>query len=288
MSLAGSLEEFFAAQMEAWPLLRDGIDSLGRMRKRRLPTRWFEVEARHLPHRMASATAKVDPESVKSRPCFLCSANLPPEERGLPFDREFSLYCNPFPILDRHVTIVHRDHRPQQIEGYVGTMLDIAAALPGYFVLYNGAECGASAPDHLHFQAALRNVFPIGRPDARTDGLAIRLEDLDRQRLLDRLNRLLVGLRRITGRQPEPLINVAICWEEGKWRAFVFPRGKHRPESFYSGDFTLSPGSIDLCGILVVSVESDFEKLRAEDVTAVFEEVTLPSKQFRELAALDV
>ena len=74
---------------------------------------------------------------------------------------DFTIYCNPYPIVDRHVTIVHREHTPQQIAGQLGALLDLAKALPGYFVIYNGPECGASAPDHLHFQAGLRTLFPI-------------------------------------------------------------------------------------------------------------------------------
>ena len=112
----------------------------------------------------------VDAASIAQRQCFLCPTNLDPEEQGIPFDSEFTLYCNPFPILERHLTIVHADHRPQRIAGQFGAFLKLAQALPDSFIIYNGPECGASAPDHLHFQSCSRAVFPIDR-DILHDGL---------------------------------------------------------------------------------------------------------------------
>src|SRR5947208_9508720 len=122
---------------------------------------------------MGSTTALVDPESVAERPCFLCGANLPSEEEGLQFDENFVMYCNPFPIVDHHLTIAHREHYSQRIANRFGNMLDIAAALPGYFVIYNGPECGASAPDHMHFQAGSRKLFPIERDVERANGMIV-------------------------------------------------------------------------------------------------------------------
>ena len=99
--------------------------------------------------------------SIAQRRCFLCAENLDPEEQGIPFEDGFTLYCNPFPILERHLTIVHKDHKPQRISGHVDSLLKIAAALPDSCIIYNGPQCGASAPDHLHFQSCARAIFPI-------------------------------------------------------------------------------------------------------------------------------
>ena len=153
------VEDLFKRQLRAWPQLSTGVEGLARATTRSVRTDWFDIYIRHIPHRMASTTAGVDRESVAKRPCFLCPANLPSEEEGLPFDENFTIYCNPFPIVDRHLTIAHREHGSQRIADQFGNMLDLAAALPGYFIVYNGPECGASAPDHMHFQAGSRYCF---------------------------------------------------------------------------------------------------------------------------------
>ena len=160
------IEELFKRQARAWPQLAKGIDGLAQAKTRPVRIDWFDIFIRHIPHRVGSTTAPVDRESVAKRPCFLCPGNLPPEEEGLRFDQDFTIYCNPFPIVERHLTIAHREHRLQRIANQFGNMLDLAAALPGYFVIYNGPECGASAPDHMHFQAGSRGLFPIEKDTA--------------------------------------------------------------------------------------------------------------------------
>src|SRR6516162_8202621 len=155
------IDQLFQEQVQSWPRLARGVEGLEQAQTRPVRIDWFDVFVRHIPHRVASTTAAVDPESVAKRPCFLCTGNLDPEERGIAFNSNYTIYCNPFPIVDHHLTIVHRDHGIQRIAGEVGAMLDLAAALTGYFVIYNGPECGASAPDHMHFQAGSRDLFPI-------------------------------------------------------------------------------------------------------------------------------
>ena len=53
---------------------------------------WFDISIRHIPHRVLSTTAAVDAQSVAQRPCFLCAGNLPPEEEGMQFDENFTIY----------------------------------------------------------------------------------------------------------------------------------------------------------------------------------------------------
>jgi hypothetical protein len=241
---------------------------------------------------MTSTTASVARESVAKRPCFLCAANLPPEEEGLQLDDDFTIYCNPFPIVDRHLTIAHREHRSQRIANQFGSMLDIASRLPGYFVIYNGPECGASAPDHMHFQAGSRALFPIEKDTAGLTGITVPnygrnvllLREHDRSALIDRMDRAIDLLAEATGKRPEPMVNLAVFCESGEWVAYLFPRGKHRPQVFHTGELTVSPASIDLCGIFVVPLAKDFERITGEDIAAVFREVTLPDDQFQEVA----
>ncbi len=285
------VEELFERQTRAWPLLANGIEGLARAKTRPVRIDWFDVWIRHIPHRIASTNARVDPESIAKRACFLCPANLPSEEEGISLGEDFTIYCNPFPIVDRHLTIAHREHRAQRIETQFGAMLDIAAALPSYFVIYNGPESGASAPDHLHFQAGSRKLLPIEKDTSGLAGVLVRnycrnvllFHGHERTDLIGRFQRVFDLLAEITHKRPEPLINIACFRQADEWVVYVFPRAKHRPRAFYTGELTVSPAAIDLCGIFVVPLERDFERISADAVEAVYREVTLPDDQVLEI-----
>ena len=287
------VEALFERQARAWPQLAKGIEGLASAKTRQVRIDWFDIFVRHIPHRVGSTTAPVDRESVTKRPCFLCAGNLPPEEEGVQFGEDFTIYCNPFPIVDRHLTIAHKEHGSQRIANQVGNMLDLAAALPGYFVVYNGPECGASAPDHMHFQAGSRRLFPIEYDTAGISAVTVPnyrrnvflFRGRDRSALIDRMDRAIELLAKATGKRPEPLVNLAVFHERDEWVSYLFPRGKHRPEVFYTGELTVSPASIDLCGIFVVPIVHDFEKITGAAIAAIFREVTLPDDVFQEVGA---
>ena len=296
--MVGEIDELFRRQVRAWPLLAKGLKGLECAQTRRVRIDWFDVFVRHIPHRVGSTTARVDRESVAMRPCFLCTANLPREEEGIEFG-DFTVYCNPFPVVNRHLTIAHREHREQRIAHQFGNLLDLAAFLAGYFVIYNGPECGASAPDHLHFQAGSRELFPIGRDllpngndTAELTAVTVpnygrnvfTLRGRDRSVLIHRLERAVDLLAETSGKQKEPLINIAAFHDSHEWVTYLFPRAKHRPEVFYTGELTVSPAAIDLCGIFVVPLAEDFERITGDAIAAIFREVTLPDVPFQEVA----
>ncbi|HLW69111.1 MAG TPA: DUF4922 domain-containing protein [Candidatus Binataceae bacterium] len=287
------VDELFKRQVRAWPLLARGLQGLAQAKTRWVRIDWFDIFILHIPHRLGSTTASVNRDAVAKRPCFLCACNLPPEEEGVEFDDELTIYCNPFPIVDRHLTIAHREHVLQRIANQFGKMLDLAAALPGYFVIYNGPECGASAPDHMHFQAGARTLLPIAKETAghatisapRYATNVLLLRGRDRSVLIDQMDRAIELLAETTGKQAEPLVNIAVFHESGEWVMYLFPRGKHRPEVFHTGELTVSPAAIDLCGIFVVPLARDFERITSEAIAAILREVTLPDAQFQEIVA---
>jgi hypothetical protein len=287
------VEDLFKRQLRQWPQLAKGVEGLAQAKTRPVRIDWYDIYIRHIPHRKASTTAAIDRESIAKRPCFLCASNLPPEEEGVQFDENFTIYCNPFPIVDHHLTIAHKEHGAQRIANQFGSMLDIAARLPGYFVVYNGPECGASAPDHMHFQAGSRVLFPIEKDTAGLTGLTVPnyarnvflFRGLDRSALIDRMDRAIDLLADATGKRPEPMVNIAVFHERDEWVIYLFPRGKHRPEVFHTSELTVSPASIDLCGIFVVPLAPDFERIAGDAISAIFREVTLPDDQFQEVAA---
>jgi hypothetical protein len=280
-SLVNDVDRLLASQAQAWPALARGLQGLRESQTRVERAFDRDVLVRHIPHRIKSTTAAVDAVSIAKRECFLCPGNLDPEEEGIPIDAEFTAYCNPFPILERHLTIVHGDHRPQRISGQFGALLGLAQALPDSFIIYNGPECGASAPDHLHFQSCSRKIFPIAH-DLR-DGYiprVFKLTGADSGELVMRLERLMDALAAVTSAASEPMINIAAYAIGDSWTVLVFPRGKHRPRVYATKELTVSPAAIDLSGVFVVPVFGDYQKIRGSDIETILEEVTLPANVY--------
>ena len=303
--LVSDVDQLLAEQAQTWPALARGLEGLRASETRVERVYGRDVLVRHIPHRIKSTTAAVDAASISRRPCFLCPANLDPQEKGIALDSEFTAYCNPFPILERHLTIVHVEHRPQQIAGYAQALLRIAEALPGSFVIYNGPECGASAPDHLHFQTCSRALFPIGddlralvphpafgRPFPLGESYLPRtfvLRGRGATALAAQVELLLEALRIVTRKQTEAMVNIAAFVESGVLQVLVFPRAKHRPRVFESGQLTVSPATIDLCGVFVAPVKEHFERIRGADIEQILDEVTLSADAFEEtLARMEV
>src|SRR5499433_392671 len=299
----GLVEGLAEQQLATWPMLRDAVAGLARVEYKELSVRGSEVLAQFNPQRIGSTAAKVDAAAIKQRPCFLCAENLPPEERGVAFGEDFVALYNPFPVLPRHLVITSRRHIPQTIEGNFGTLLDLALDLGGeFFVVYNGAACGASAPDHLHFQACERERLPIIREietwerrlssndsgietftlkDYRLNALVARGND--RGVLLKWFDRALRLLAEITKAESEPMINLVATRDGDRWTLIVFPRSKHRPDRYFAeGDakLTVSPAAIDLSGVLVVPQPDHFARITSRDAEEIYAEVTLGGNVF--------
>ena len=191
-------------QKGAWEMLRNGYDTLRTVRTRVFEFDGFQVKVQFNPGRLTSTVAKVDAASIKERKCFLCTENLPPAQRGIPSDGDYLVLCNPFPIFPEHFTISSVRHTPQLIRDSFGTLLNLTRDLGSrYTVLYNGPRCGASAPDHLHFQAGNRSYLPI---DAEYQALKT-----DRRSSALR-NRFPPGLRRRELPAPRHHFRVLGCW----------------------------------------------------------------------------
>ena len=301
-----NVAQLFTEQIQAWPDLRKGVESLALAATREFEIRGVRVVALHIPHRAASTTASVDRQSILERPCFLCPQNRPPEQQGILFGDGLTVLANPFPILANHVTLVYREHLPQRIvagAGRTGTadgalpgihaMLAAARALPGFMVLYNGPGCGASAPDHLHFQACLHDGVPVVGDVGREVGGVLPdylrtvfvVSGHEAPRVASRFDRLMSLLAEHAHRDDEPMVNVVCFHDAGEWTVLVFPRSKHRPEVYRQGRLTWSPGAIDMCGAVVLPVPGDLERITAEDIEQVFREVSMAPETALEIAA---
>lgn len=300
------IEEFIAAQCAEWPLAGRNFEAL-----KGVEVRYVELPDRHIkvqfnPARIVSSGAKVDARSLAERPCFLCEANRPSEQRGIGWsDGRYTILVNPFPIFPRHLTIPAAEHTPQRIAGRVADMLRLASELEGYTVFYNGPRCGASAPDHMHFQAGNSDFLTISesldgaclRPVA-SDGdstlsvcaspaLSVFVIDYTTpeagQRMFGRLSAALP----LPEGEDEPMLNMLAYAAAGGTRLVVVPRKRHRP-SFYGtegeGCMLLSPASVDMGGAFITPRREDFGRLDADVLMQVFDELCLDSEEILNIA----
>jgi hypothetical protein len=294
-------------QREHWPMLAKGFESLETVQVRTFDFDGFGIKVQFNPGRIISSSAKVDKKTIRERKCFLCQANLPPEQKGVPYG-DYMVLGNPFPIFSEHFTIPHLEHIPQLIRDAFGPMLDLSEAMGRYYTLfYNGPRCGASAPDHLHFQGGERGFMPIdvtwedmvarhGTWVADDDRLRIArvddglrryvvLESDDKAKLTQRFDQLYSAFDEASrmagseaGEDEEPMLNILTTNEAGRWRVVAFLRRKHRPARFFAeGDekMVFSPASVDFGGVCITPVERDFERITADDLRDMFNEVSI-------------
>lgn len=295
-------------QNGTWPLLQAGYASLGSVRTRVFDFDGFVMKVQFNPGRIASSAAKVDEKSIRERKCFLCTAHLPAEQRGVAFGDSYVILCNPFPIFPEHFTIPHREHVPQRINGSFGVLLDLSRAMGDrYTLFYNGPRCGASAPDHLHFQAGLKGFMPLDteypeiirrfgrvvleKSDFRStavDGCLrrfIALESSSRSVLEREFAALAERLNAVRPDDEEPMLNILVSYQDG-WRVLVFPRARHRPSFFFAegeAKILISPAAVDFGGVCITPLEKDFQRLTREHLVEMFDEVSLGKREFEEL-----
>jgi hypothetical protein len=298
-SLPDLCDDLFARQKKAWPALLNSYDALGTVETRTVDLNGHPVQLQYNPQRITSTVAKVDPSSLKERPCFLCPQNLPDVQEGIAYRREFLLLCNPAPIFAPHYTICHRQHVPQLIDEALTGFLQLSADLGERLtVLYNGALCGASAPDHLHFQAVPSEIMPIeaalltgperrsakGRKElsvtaTRSPGRAvIVVEGEERDQVETLLRRLMAAMRAVLSPSAgEPMMNLCCSYRDGRWRVIVFPRRKHRPDVYYGEAeerILVSPGAADMGGLMVTPRKADFRRLDEILIRTIFDDVS--------------
>lgn len=304
--LAGITDESAKAliqqQIATWPMLREATAALDQVSYKTFSVKGSKVFAQFNAARIVSTAAKVDAATISKRPCFLCADNLPPEEKGIAFGDRFVVLCNPFPVLRNHLVISAREHTPQAIEGNFGAMLDLAQDLgESWFVLYNGPRCGASAPDHFHFQACSRAEVPLFddfdfwlQRNSNETGYVVNHNyrfnlmacgGNEREKLIDRFERTIGYLAGVTNSSDEPMLNLIATFQNGQWTVFILPRGKHRPVAYDAeGDakLTISPAAIDLAGVVVVPQPDHFARVTAGALEAIFTEVGLSDDQLIE------
>ena len=271
--LKEKVNQLFNEQLIEWELAKNNYKALEQVKIKTLNVSELQYKVQFNPARITSSAAKVDPKSIQERKCFLCRENLPPVQKGIPFKDNYTVLVNPFPIFPRHLTIPVLEHTPQLIAPRFGDMLDLAQELDNYVIFYNGPKCGASAPDHFHFQAGNKGFLPIENEKDWSN--AVRIESENKQEILDRFQQIYDSLP-LQSDDLEPMLNILAWHENGIWTVCLFPRKKHRPACYFAeGDANLliSPASVDLGGVFIMPLEKDFEKITAEDIAEILCEV---------------
>lgn len=303
----GSLSRFLLRQLDTWADARHRYKDLQLVKTRDLVTHRLTMRAQFNPARMLSTGANIDSKAIKERECFLCAKNRLAEQMTKDFDSRFELLLNPFPILPHHFTIPARRHQPQVIVGNYGEMHRILERYPDLTVFYNGPRCGASAPDHLHFQAGTSGIVPLQAEwqrlsrtlspvitingeegiwsigDYPVPALLIRSRTLEND---ERLFRKLYKVMTVEKGDTEPMMNI-VCWRTGyDYLTVVFPRRKHRPDCYGAEDesrMMVSPGALDMAGLIITPRKDDFERITPELAESIIKEVAIDNEAFKDM-----
>ena len=301
-----SISRFFNRQLEVWTDARHRFRDL-----KHVETRQFsdQLKLQWNPARIVSTGAKIDKKTLGERPCFLCDKNRPKVQMSKQIDEKFHLLVNPFPILPVHFTIPARKHQPQLIYKNYGEMHRFISLHSDLMVFYNGPKCGASAPDHLHFQAGTNGILPLQTNWQRlsrnlTDIISLNDEEkisvvrdfivpafviISKSAESDEvLFRLLYKAMPQRGDETEPMMNI-ISWRKGEeFISVVIPREKHRPEAYFAeGDaqFVVSPGALDMSGLIITPREEDFRKLTEEKALSLLQECGVSEEKMNAIIA---
>ncbi|MEG1545369.1 MAG: DUF4922 domain-containing protein [Tannerellaceae bacterium] len=300
--------EMLAKQLATWPLAAANFHSLEEVQTRSFDMNGFTVRVQFNPARIVSSAAKVDSNSIRARRCFLCPDNLPMEQERLFFGSHYLVLCNPFPIFPEHFTIPSRRHADQVILPRLEDLLELSRRLDAFTLFYNGPRCGASAPDHAHFQAGTRSFMPI---DDEVDeqvrkfgslvlsekegslytlthylrnGFVIKAVTLSAAVAL--FHRVYAALEVKEG-ESEPMMNLFCNYGQEGWRLIIIPRRQHRPWQYAAtgvDHLLTSPGAADVGGLFITPLEEDFRKLSPELLRDVYRQVCLGDAEIEEIA----
>ncbi len=306
--LTGQVRELIRQQKAEWPLLQKNYAGLSHVTSRSFSFGHFQIIVQFNPERIRSSAAQTDEASIRNRACFLCESNRPPEQKGIPVEGrngQYTVLVNPYPIFPEHLTIPLNEHVPQLISPYFGDMLRLSSQLPEFTVFYNGPRCGASAPDHFHFQACTAKLMPLENEIGKIRELygvllfkngnmtihAVGKEYLRKfiflssssEKELESRFRQILNILEERGQEGEPMVNIICFFREEKWNMIIFPRDEQRPWQFYeegSRQIIISPASVEFGGLTVLPRKEDFEKITNADLADIYSQVTVNDTDF--------
>ena len=301
------LMRFFNRQLEKWDDARRRYYDLRNVQTRELPLGTSTMKVQWNPARIVSTGAKIDKQTLAERPCFLCEHNRPKEQVKKAFDSQYELLVNPFPILPIHFTIPSMKHEPQLIRQAYGEIHKLLNEYPSLMVFYNGPKCGASAPDHAHFQGGTSGLLPLQQAWGRLsrnlrpllslnteEGISL-IEEYPCPALLihskteysdEQLFLRLYEALPIKEDETEPMMNIVSWRRHDEFLSVVFPRRKHRPDCYYAEgaeQFIISPGALDMAGLIITPRQEDYERLTPETALNILREVSLTKEELQQV-----
>lgn len=305
-----NLAALFKEQLSSWEQARDNYKALENVIVKEVSVGGFPFKVQFNPARIVSSSAKVDKKSIKERKCFLCSENRPQVQRGLDFvyekEREnpYTVLINPFPIFPKHLTIPMVAHKDQLIGGRMGAMLSLAKELQDFTLFYNGPKCGASAPDHFHFQAGNRGFLPMEQQISKLEredllkneqvrvsaiktifnGLfVIESKEID---LASELFEKIFAALPVKEGEAEPMVNILSWYNNDQYSILLFVRERHRPSHYFASghsNILLSPASVDLGGVFITPLEKDFNKLNDILIKEILDQICISKEENRQI-----
>ena len=301
------LMRFFNRQLEKWDDARQRYQDLRNVKTRELVVGTSTMKVQFNPARIVSTGAKIDKQTLAERPCFLCEQNRPKEQVKKPIDGQYDLLVNPYPILPIHFTIPSVKHEPQLIRNSYSEIHRLLNEYPSMMVFYNGPKCGASAPDHAHFQAGTSGVLPLQTAWQRLsrnlkpilnlndeEGISL-IEEYPCPALLihskseysdEQLFIRLYEALPVPEGEPEPMLNIVSWRHDTDYYSVVFPRKKHRPDCYYAegcNQYIISPGALDMAGFIVTPRKEDFERITPEVALGILNEVSLQPNELQQV-----
>jgi ATP adenylyltransferase/5',5'''-P-1,P-4-tetraphosphate phosphorylase II len=302
-TLSSQIKSLLDSQIVDWELAKNNYKGLESVKVKEFSFDGFSIKVQFNPSRIISTSAKVDAKSIQERKCFLCKENLPKDQRGIEYKNEYIILVNPFPIFPEHFTIPKVDHKPQRIKENFEDILDLSKDLQDrYAVFYNGPKCGASAPDHMHFQAGIKNFMPVDYEFESIQKINlsnygkvkisytesylrnfISLESSDKLEIINAFKKVYDSIELVEAKDDEPMMNVVASYQNDEWRVIVFPREKHRPSHYFEEgekQVLLSPASVDLGGVCITPREDDFNKITKTDIKDILTQVGVGKEKF--------
>ena len=301
------LLRFFNRQLEKWDDARRRYHDLRNVKTRELVVGASSFHVQWNPARMVSTGASIDKKTLAERPCFLCEQNRPKEQFKKSIDSQYDLLVNPYPILPIHFTIPNVKHVPQLIREAYGEIHKLLEEYPELMVFYNGPKCGASAPDHAHFQAGTSGTLPLQKSWKRLSHHLTKIVSLNDDEDIslieeypcpamlirsrsqygdEQLFRRLYEAMPLRADEVEPMMNIVSWRYRDEYLSVVFLRSRHRPDCYYAeGDeqYIISPGALDMAGLFITPRQEDFERLTPERALSILAEVSLDKEELAQL-----
>ena len=298
-----NIRAFFTHQLDTWDEIRQRYEALKHVGLKQLGHRQLQYN----PARMVSTGAQIDRQTIAQRACFLCEKNRPEEQLTIDLGDDFELMVNPFPVLPMHFTIVRKTHVPQTILENYTEIHRLLELFPELFVFYNGPMSGASAPDHMHFQAGIGQELPLMT--------VLRKLEKEQQVLIKQGNgsslsmfntvsfnafvikskaqetemtlfKQLYAAMPVREGEKEPRMNI-VAWRDGSEDVIVvLPRDNHRPACYFEeGDrrMVISPGALDMAGLIITPREEDFNRMSEDKLISILKEVSIKEKDMENI-----